>query len=219
MNIRPALSELLSDTGMLSVAGVGAAAAPQSILDDMALIGKTLANRDIVCVSGGTEGPDQHFIRGVASVASGLCNIYLPWYQYGLSGRPSACQIHVLNDQERGYEETAKLAESCHSAWETLSDGAKRLMVRHVYIMKNSDAVIAWADHTAKGYGGTGHLLRVATKLQVPWWDIANDDDHFEVMAWIKSDIERQVPMLHLPVRQEDKSSQPTELFCEDDER
>ena len=101
-------------------AGIGSRKTPVLVLRDMGRIATILEGRGYVLRSGGADGADSAFEKGV--VEAKHKGIYLPWK--GFNDNPSAL-YDCYTDRHEG------LAREHHPAWESLSPGVRKLMIRN----------------------------------------------------------------------------------------
>ena len=103
--------------------GVGSRKTPRAVLDIMVEIGEFMACRGHVLRSGRAQGADQAFEDGCNRMR-GTKEIYLPWSRY--ENAPMS-KGYILPDMPEAYE----IAERFHPAWDSLSQGAQKLMARN----------------------------------------------------------------------------------------
>ena len=129
-------------------------------------VGAYIAHCNVCIATGNATGSDQLFAIGANKVNPKKVVLYLPWKTYEASAINKDNHLVLASGIDK------EIAEKCHPAWEKLSDGVKRMMVRNVGIIKNSKLVIAYLNSNKPGGGGTGHSLRVAKELGVPSFNL-----------------------------------------------
>jgi hypothetical protein len=146
---------------LFTYGGVGARATPPSVIQRMISVGKQLAVLGGTLRSGAADGADTAFETG-CHLAWGPCEIFLPWK--GFNRHPSP-----------HYNIPAKAFEYAHihPAYESLSQGVKKLMARNSQILMGANAIqptdflIAWTPR-GKATGGTGMSILLAQQLNRP---------------------------------------------------
>ena len=106
--------------------GVGSRKTPESVLSLFTQWAKELNGLGYTLRSGGAVGADSAFEMGVSDKHK---EIYLPWR--GFNGNTSV--LFTVND------DAMAIARTLHPAWQSLSEGAKKLMARNVYQVLGSD--------------------------------------------------------------------------------
>lgn len=147
--------------------GIGSRQTPAEILKVMKLIGVLLAENDWILRSGAAEGADAAFEDG-CNKAHGAKEIFLPWKGYNNHGSP----LHLDGPPCKNVKHEAyTLAEKYHPAWNNVSDGAKRLLVRDGFQILGADLqtpvhlVVCWTPSLWRPgikAGGTAQALRLA---------------------------------------------------------
>lgn len=127
-----------------------------------------------VVVSGNADGADIAF----QTAANSQCYIMLPWNRFNADHYdPAGSMGHwVLGDERRGNQ----YVDSLHPAPRGLSRGGRACMARNFYQVAGHgecpqvDFVLCCANENGPGdvWGGTGHAVRVATKLGIPYFNI-----------------------------------------------
>lgn len=148
-------------------AGIGSRETPPEVLRLMTRLASRLETLGWVLRSGGAQGADAAFARGVHHPEH--AEIYLPWEGFG-----SVEGGTVVGDFPRLRE----VAERFHPSWERCSRGARALHTRNVAQVlgdsKNSTVssmVICWTPR-GEGGGGTGQAIRIARGYGVPVFDL-----------------------------------------------
>jgi len=148
-------------------AGIGSRKTPENILLAMTEIAVVLESDGYVLRSGGADGADSAFEEGVLSPAGQ--EIYLPWKGFNHNQSP-------LYNCYQGIH--TELAEKHHLAWDNLSQGVKKLMIRNsaqiIGIAEKPipvDFVICWTLAGPEG-GGTGQAIRIAKSFDVPIYNM-----------------------------------------------
>lgn len=148
-------------------AGIGSRETPQHILNWMEQIAIFLERYGLILNSGGADGADHAFEKGVQNPTQK--QIFLPWLGY--NGRTYGPGVYEL---EPVYAQQAlRIAEQYHPAWDRCSRGARSLHSRNVPIVMGPTLqetvcmVICWTKD-GKASGGTGQALRIAEHLDIP---------------------------------------------------
>lgn len=148
-------------------AGIGSRETPDAILEDMTSLAMFLESRQYVLRSGGADGADSAFEKGVH--VSINARVYLPWAKF--NGKNGIVCGYVPSLRE--------IAAKHHPTYALLTPGAKSLHARNVAQVlgyapeeQRSEFVICWTKG-GKGGGGTGQALRIAKAHGVPVYDIA----------------------------------------------
>jgi hypothetical protein len=137
--------------------GLGSRQTPQIILDIMTNIAKTLSLKDYTLRSGGADGADKAF-------------------ELGATGK-------VIYRPKDATPECIKMAMEIHPAPNACDDYVKKLHGRNVKIILGddlntpSDFVVAWTKNGGP-VGGTGLGIRLATKRNIPVYNLFNDSDY-----------------------------------------
>ncbi len=161
--------------------GIGARKTPGNILNAMVQVGEYMYDTGHTLRSGGAQGADRAFEIGAdrqyglhrneakGEYVPALKHIYLPWK--GFEGNTSPFN-NVC-------EEAMKVAALFHPRWDSLSQGAQKLMGRNAYQMLGLDlntpsaCMICW---TLGGMveGGTGQAIRMALYYDIPVLNFGN---------------------------------------------
>ncbi len=161
-------------------AGIGSRQTPKEIQKLMTDIAMEMARRGWALRSGGADGADMAFELG-AKLAEGSSTIYLPWETFNHESRIR--HLGYSRSRETLVVQPTKAAESIaasnHPAWQHCSSAAKLLHMRNVYqvmghdLNTQSQLIICWTRN-ASGNGGTGQAIRIARKLNIPVFDLAD---------------------------------------------
>jgi len=114
---------------------------------------------------GGAKGSDWLFETGfITAPGPAPMEVYLPWMQRRDAG--------ILFTADQAWPVHAELAELAHPAWRMLRPAVRKLMVRNAMLLERFgrpvDALWAFPDKSRRGWGGTGHTMRVASLLNIP---------------------------------------------------
>ena len=145
---------------MFYYAGIGSRETPKEFLDLFTKIASWLSKNGYVLRSGGADGADLAFEKGVTN---NLKEIYLPWKYFNNSNSDL-----VVHD-----EEAFQLAEKFHPYWQILKQGAKKLHARNTHqvlgrdLLTPSDFIICWTKN-GKELGGTAEAIRIAKAYNIP---------------------------------------------------
>ena len=166
--------------------GIGSRQTPPEILKHMNELARSLYRAGYTLRSGGAPGADQSFEWGAVNEAQKNINdsgwpfleVYLPWKSFE-EGARSMIPARLDEPQKEAYA----IAEEFHPRWKYLKFGAKKLQARNVHQIYGpdvtnpvfSDFVICWTPK-ARGSGGTGQAIRIARSLDIPIYDLADED-------------------------------------------
>ena len=165
-------------TESLIYCGVGSRETPAEVLNSMSVVATELATRGWMLRSGHAFGADQAFETGALAV-QGDAEIYLPWNGYN-DGQHLV--DHCINAQALpNWNAAAKMAAAFHPVWDKCTQGAQALHTRNIYQILGYDlrtpvnCVICWT-RDGKASGGTGQALRLAEYLEIPVFNLQNED-------------------------------------------
>lgn len=152
--------------------GIGSRRTPLAVLNIFTSIAKILDDCGFILRSGGADGADTAFDAGATKK-----EIYLPW-----KGFMGLKQDVYIPDQ--AYE----IASNNHPIWGRLGRPVRALMARNVQqvlgrnLDKPSEFVICWTPDGAYNdsmrsiyTGGTGLAISVASKYNIPVYNVMND--------------------------------------------
>ena len=165
-------------------AGIGSRETPINVMETMRNIAIILERQGLVLRSGGANGADDAFEKGV----SNSCNkdIYLPYPEFnGRSSKKSPFIYIPFGDEDfdKAYESIIH-----HPSKGKMGASAKNMMLRNyfqLYGIRNqpkSEFVICWTPDAANGTtikttyetGGTGQCIRLAAIEKIPVYNLAN---------------------------------------------
>lgn len=152
--------------------GIGSRKTPSEILALMEAYGRHLATNGWLLRSGGADGADLAFQRGVLA---GPKEIFLPWDGFNTHVHDPQKGFYVA-ETFGNYAQAQEIAQHNHPAWKNCGQGARRLHTRNVYQVLGKDlntpshALICWAEPSSDGHvkGGTGMAVRIAKQCDVP---------------------------------------------------
>lgn len=161
--------------------GVGSRKTPTDILILMSKIARDLANRGWLLRSGAADGADNAFESGhiQASFNNRIplkTEIYLPWRNF--NGHTSTRTPEDLG--EECYHNAEIMAKLVHPAWNTLSQGARKLHARNVWqvlgkdLGQPSNLLICWTEN-GEVKGGTATAIKLANSFNIPVVNLAVD--------------------------------------------
>ncbi len=156
-------------------AGIGSRETPLALRSLIDKIVEYLNTKDYILRSGGADGADLMFENKTIKK-----EIFLPWKGYN-----NSTSLLYLDTKE-GWE----LAEKYHPAWDKLSDGAKKMMVRNGYQVLGFDLntpvdfVICWTKN-GKMMGGTSQALRIAKAYNIPIFNLYHEDAYKQLVNFI----------------------------------
>jgi hypothetical protein len=123
--------------------------------------------------SGGAEGADTAFERGVDIVVSaGLIGkeIYVPWKGFRNNHKDDITEIRIT---------AFVIAQGIHPNWKGLSDGAKKLHARDIHQVLGRDLktpskfLICWTMN-GEDIGGTRTAIKCARNNKIPVYNLGN---------------------------------------------
>ena len=171
----------------ITYTGVGSRETPDDIQRIMECIGETLARAGWVLRSGHAIGADQAFERG-CDAALGAKEIFVPWQGYeGSTSRFTMPELMAF-----------EMIKDLHPKYYKLSDGGRRLQARNVHqvlgekLNDPSAVVICWTPDGCKNdatrtpkTGGTGTTITLASRMNIPVFNLANEDDLRMLAVWL----------------------------------
>lgn len=146
--------------------GVGSRSTPENILNDMTEIASILEQQGYILRSGGADGADSAFEKGVKDPLNK--EIYLPWWNFN-------------NNHSKMWgvcDRAMEAARLIHPAFIHLSDGGKKLHARNIYqvlgktMSSPSDFLICWTPE-GKLSGGTRTAIKLAELRDIPVYNLA----------------------------------------------
>lgn len=152
-------------------AGIGSRETPRNLIPTINKIVDMLNDKGYILRSGAAEGADKFFENNAAQT-----EIFLPWKGY--NGHESL----LYKDTKEGWE----LAEKYHPRWNSLSDGAKKMMVRNGYqvlgfdLKTPVDFIVCWTKN-GKMMGGTSQALRIAKDKGIPIFNLYHENTYKEL--------------------------------------
>lgn len=156
--------------------GIGSRVTPKDVLTFMTRTAQHLAGRGWTLRTGGGDGADTAFRRGVANTK--LLELYYPWPGFDARMRPT-----LTRPTRAAYE----LSKGYHPTWNRLGNAAKALHARnaHQVLGPMLDApasfVLCWTpdggiEITTTNTGGTGQAIRIAVGHGIPVFNLARAD-------------------------------------------
>lgn len=157
-------------------AGIGSRETPIEMLSIMKQISETLYKKNFILRSGGADGADTYFELG----AGDKKEIYIPWKGFNYS------KSNLYNITDDAY----KMAQRYHPRWNSLSNGARKLMARNCYQVLGQNLktpvyfIICWTPNGGIS-GGTGQALRIARDFLIPVYNLQNGDTFNKITNYI----------------------------------
>jgi hypothetical protein len=159
-------------------AGIGARKTPVNVLEVMTQLAACLERDGWTLRSGGANGADTAFERGVVDPANK--EIFLPWPGFNSSTSP---RNHICQD-------ALNMAAEFHPAWDRCSPAARKFHARNCYqvlggsLQSPCKMIVCWTpDGLASG--GTGQALRIANKHGVHVHNLAIPVEFEKVVKYI----------------------------------
>lgn len=172
--------------------GIGSRETPLAVQETMAKIAQELGAAGYVLRSGGANGADTAFELG-AKRSNAKMEIVLPWN--GFNKR----YIDNVNYFVHGYCPWAEQAAAAiHPNWSACSEAVRKLHTRNMLqlvdkeVKNPSKFVICWTKD-GKASGGTGQAIRFAEALEIPVFNLKNQDalvrliDFVKTKGWLKN--------------------------------
>ena len=170
-------------------AGIGSRETPADVLQAMTQLGRLMARKGFILRSGHAPGADQAFEEG-CDMEQGMKEIFLPWRNF--EGSDSSFHQPSL--------EAAELASTVHKGYPYVSHGAQKLIARNMHqilgfglttpvalvICWTPDGCISEQTYTKKT-GGTGSAIALASRHNIPVYNLFNQPNIDEMFEFIKS--------------------------------
>ena len=118
--------------------------------------------------SGNAVGADYAFAQGGNAIDPKKVILYLPKEHHN--------REHIVAGNRMTWEAQEswkEIARKHHPAYDKLKPYIQSLMDRNAGILSRADRCIAWLDHEAPGFGGTGHGWRIAGDMGIPRFDLS----------------------------------------------
>ena len=159
-------------------AGIGSRSTPEHILRQMTVLANNLEREGFILRSGGANGADSAFARGV--VDNLHKNIYLPWKGFN-------DDTSILFPPT---PEAYKLAAKYHPAWKYCSGAAKSFHARNSHQLFGYQLdcpvqfVLCWTPN-GKTVGGIGQAIRIAQDCDIPVFNMGAENWKPLFDAWM----------------------------------
>ena len=175
-------------------AGIGSRTTPANICDLMQELGKQLALKGCVLRSGGADGADKSFEKGVDEVEGAKQIFYTNNWQERTS-YTSICR--TWNYTPSLWKEAELIVSQYHPAWGSLKSYSRKLMTRNGFqvlgenLEKPARFVLCWTpdgakEKTTRESGGTGQAIRIAHSRGIPVYNLAVKEDLELALKWLK---------------------------------
>ena len=161
-------------------AGIGSRKTPVNVLEAMTALAAKLEESGWVLRSGGANGADTAFERGVTDPRAK--EIFLPWRGFNGSDSP-LCEIT---------SEAYAMAKVFHPAWERCSSAARKFHARNCYqvlgatLQSPCKMIVCWTPN-ALMTGGTGQALRIAQHHNIRIKNLADAEVFDAMIEYINS--------------------------------
>jgi len=160
--------------------GIGSRKTPINIMKFMTEIAQFMDSQKYVLRSGGAEGADKAFEKGVTHLWRK--SIFLPWE--GFNGNDSK--------NYKVSKGAMDLAEKFHSSWKYLSNTTKLLIARNGYQILGKQLndpvkLVICYTYNGKDSGGTGQAIRIAQYHNIPIFNLYYEKDIQKILSWIKN--------------------------------
>jgi hypothetical protein len=166
-------------------AGIGSRETPDHILELMTKIASILEVEGWVLRSGGADGADSAFDRGVKSASNK--EIFLPSPYFNGKSYRHPGYLHA--PELPGYREASRTVAMFHPAPDRLSEYAHKLMARNAMQVLGPDldtpsrVVVAWTKN-GQITGGTGQALRIASASNIPIFNLGVKSLETSIRGW-----------------------------------
>lgn len=173
----------------LYYAGIGSRTTPPDVLKTIYSLAKELGSSNFTLRSGGAEGCDSHFEGGARAVGANM-EIYLPWEGFNQNESKLFSYPKKIEDIAR---------EVYGTRWNSLSQGAKKLMTRNVcqilgldytpvsfVVCYTSDGCESSSTRNRKT-GGTGQAIDLASILDIPVFNIKNENYDIRLSKYLST--------------------------------
>ena len=150
------------------IACIGSREISTEVAEALNMLGTYIVESGTVLISGNAKGSDQAFANGGNSIDPTMVMLYLPWATYekqAIKEGNRIIDVSLIDKVPVRKARFEKLASDHHPAWNKLTQGAHRLMLRNAAIIAKADLVLAYPSKNKQGGGGTGHGIRIANTL------------------------------------------------------
>jgi hypothetical protein len=133
-------------------------------------IGRAIVERGWELHTGNAKGADQAFARGGNTVNPNKVHLHLPWHKYERDAISVGNFVRTVEDlTQKELVWYSDFARRHHPAWNHLSQGVRKLMVRNGMIIVPWEGMpvnvtIAWPSDKMGG-GGTGQGMRMTGEM------------------------------------------------------
>jgi len=182
-----------NDGKKIYYAGIGSHSTPEDVLDIMVELGYLLAEENYILRSGGSPGADTAFEAG-AKKADGQFEIYLPWDKFQDRSDDNYLDVRNLDN----FNNAKRIAKKHHPNFAELSESAKLLITRDTYQVLGKDLttpskfVVCWTPDgcitdrdRSKETGGTGQAISIASRREIPIFNLKLKEHRRQVEEWI----------------------------------
>ena len=152
-------------------AGIGSRSTPKEVLDQMTDLASQLEKMGWWLRSGGAQGADLAFQRGVQENAQ----IWVPWPSFAADLQCAYIEHQWFCPSSDDMEAFSSV-DQFHPAPDKLSNAARLLMARNYRQIvgqgePNSSFVICWTENGLKK-GGTAQAIKIAESLKIPVYNL-----------------------------------------------
>lgn len=162
-------------------AGIGSRSTPNNILDLQCKIATQLEKDGWLLSSGGAEGSDEAFERGLPTITPN--RVILPWSGFNKK-YTSDGYFDYYSAKREIKEQCEDLASAIHPYWDNLKQSYRTLHARNVMqiLGENLDTpvkfVLYWAPEDKHGVakGGTRTAVVLAQRLGIPTFNMLHTD-------------------------------------------
>ena len=168
----------------MRIACIGSREISEKVQKNLYVLGRFIARKGWIVLSGNALGSDEWYAKGANSIDPSLVKLFLPWATYNKELLVPGNMVELGNKPE-----WVPIAKAHHPKYDSLTQGAKKMMDRNAAIVLDSDVVLAVLNHNKQGGGGTGHGWRVADTLKKPRLDLSGLEKDMKVediADWLK---------------------------------
>lgn len=175
---------------MKRVVCIGRRDVAQSDVGYLESIGMRTVEGGDLLISGNGRGSDQMYALGGNRVNAEMVELCLPWPKFeerwiakdpdpshgpDWRGRGLVGGNRIRLASQATFQHVQLANWFCLADLSRLSQGTQKLMVRNAMMLiaedgSKSDVVLANPNMRARGWGGTGHTMRMAGYLNIPVW-------------------------------------------------
>lgn len=171
----------------LKYAGIGPRKTPFDVCEGIVDVARQLDVQGWIVRSGHAEGSDQAWEMGHVPASR---EIYLPWD--GFNGASPDGRSYAISPNTEQLEQVARMA---HPAWDRLTNGGRKLMMRNVSIILGHELddpvkFVAYWTLEKVPQGGTGNAVRLASLYGIPSFNVHFLEDQHAMSDFVDAQLE-----------------------------